>query len=465
MKRVIRRSTNIIHQRLFCVQRRFFIDEGLTPKKGISCQDGAQSSANNISNHANSQYPSVEKDLFNQIPGKREFTQRQPHTPTDNDQVKEATLKSEPAKQSTPQKLEPVNLPKTEKRLEEVKEIPKGERAILKKKFSLKEFLVEEWHKFKQSMKQLKTDSFRLYLYMLTKPGKRSYTLGEYLDKQKIKLDLLRFIPYGILIIVPGGELLIPFYIGLFPNAIPSQFLNEKSIGRKNEKKEIMQKEAFECLYKKIRSFFHSQFEEIEQLQREIKADPFNLDLLHRIAEIDSEISKELIENWHKYQKKLKFSNLSIDEIDYVLKFLFFDYVKGVHIINILLNLHKKIYNGISTGVFKQKSPRFKMSRYTFNIFPLNIMRKYFLRFQLNRQFKRLDFEDRLVELHTKSLEQLSSTEIYEFSRERGVTVQQDHDRIEYHQRVWMRDAAKTKKLELRFWVMLVRFSYGKHLV
>jgi LETM1 and EF-hand domain-containing protein 1 len=338
------------------------------------------------------------------------------------------------------------------------------ERAILKKKFSVREFVAEEWHKLKFSFRQLRTDCFRLYIYQLTKQGKESYTIGEWLDKRKIKQDMLKFIPYGVFIAVPVAEVLIPFYIGLFPNAIPSQFLNEKSVGKKKEKKEDQQKEAFECLYKKIKPFFASKFDEIDELKRQIKSDPFNKELCKRVTQLDSEISSELIEHWHKYQKKLKFSNLSIDEMNYVMKFLFFDFVSGGHIVNVLLNMHRKIYNAIVPRLLKNQQP-IRLNRFIFDFFPLNTLRKYFLMMQLKRQLRKLDFEDRLVAKHAKSLQRLSSTEIYDFARERGIRVEHDVDRIEYYERVWLKDTSQIQKLDLRFWVMLIRFSYGKHLV
>lgn len=369
----------------------------------------------------------------------------------------------EPIQNKTEQKTSNLT-EKQNKEVENTHESKNVERAIQKKKFSLKEFIVEEWHKLKASLRQIKTDSFRMYIYLLTKNQPKDYMLVEYIDYMQIKIDVLKFIPFSILLALPGGELVIPPYIGLFPNSIPSQFLNEKSIGKKNEKKEEMQKEAFEALYKKIQSFFNAEFEEIAKLKKEIKANPFDRELYRRIADIDKEISRELIENWVKYQKKLKFNNLSIDEMDYVMKFMFVDYIKGVHIVNLMMNLHRKTYNLIQGRFFKTKKP-LKLTRYTFNFFPLNMTRKLFLRWQLNRQFKRLQFEDYLTDQHSNSMEKLSSTQIYIFAHERGCRIEHDVDRIKYHERVWKKDLQEMDNVQKKFWVMLMRFSYGKYLV
>ena len=39
--------------------------------------------------------------------------------------------------------------------------------------------------------------------------------------------DVLKMIPFSFFIIVPGAELLLPVYLSIFPNALPSQFLSE----------------------------------------------------------------------------------------------------------------------------------------------------------------------------------------------------------------------------------------------
>ena len=41
----------------------------------------------------------------------------------------------------------------------------------------------------------------------------------------RIVLDVLKFIPYSILLAIPLAELLIPVIVWIFPNAVPSFFL------------------------------------------------------------------------------------------------------------------------------------------------------------------------------------------------------------------------------------------------
>lgn len=340
---------------------------------------------------------------------------------------------------------------------------PVNERAMKKKKW-LKEWIKEEMHKLWIALKQLGADAVRLNLYYATKQGFDSYTPTEYMDRQRIKMDLFKFIPYAFFIVVPGAELLIPPYFLFFPNASPTPFMNEQKVAARLKKAEDRQKAAFEHLSKKFKPLFGPQYERIAVLTAALKDDPFNVELRRELSELDAYIHHELIKNWSRFQKKLRFANMKIDDLDFVLKFMFFDYVDGVHIINVLLNLHKKIANFVLTKVFKSK-PRFAMTRYTFDVFPLNEMRKYFLRKQLAMQFGRLEIQDYLTEQHPDSLEHMKSADLYTFSRQRGINVQEDTDRIRFYEEVWVQDTRNIHKQELKFWMTLSRFSYGKYLV
>ena len=128
------------------------------------------------------------------------------------------------------------------------------------------------------------------------------------------------------------------------------------------------------------------------------------------------------------------------------------------------MNFHKKVANFICTKVFKVKPP-FNIKRYTLDFFPLNELRKWFLRRQLISQYLRLEREDFLVEQHPRSLEKMKSAELYTFARQRGIKVSEDTDRIRFYHEIWAQDTRNTQKKELKFWMTLSRFAYGKYLV
>jgi len=49
---------------------------------------------------------------------------------------------------------------------------------------------------------------------------------------REINMDLIKFIPFSFFVIVPFAEFLFPAWLIIFPNSIPSQFL-EKSAREK----------------------------------------------------------------------------------------------------------------------------------------------------------------------------------------------------------------------------------------
>lgn len=51
----------------------------------------------------------------------------------------------------------------------------------------------------------------------------------EQVKLKQVKSDFIKFIPFSIFIIVPGAELLLPAWLVVFPNSIPSQFLSEEA--------------------------------------------------------------------------------------------------------------------------------------------------------------------------------------------------------------------------------------------
>lgn len=342
--------------------------------------------------------------------------------------------------------------------------VPETERAIEKKKFSVKEFIKEEWHKLKASLRQLRADAFRLNIYYLTKQGTSDYTPIEYIEKEQIKFDLVKFIPYGIMIILPLGELLLLPYLALFPNAIPSQFYNEQSIGKMLKKNEDRQREAYDFLKNRLKPLFPQKYDRIAEIKLALKHDPFNAQLRQELARIDKEIVMDLMKNWRTYQHVLNFGMLTINEMDYVMKFMFFDYVDGVHIINVIMNLPQRLVNAICRYVFRMRW-QLPIIRYTFDYFPLNEIRKLFLRLQLNRQYKRLAVEDWLSEQHPDSLAKMKSADLYNFARQRGIKVPDDRDRIKFYNDTWMTENRNIYNQELKFWVTLSRFGYGKFLV
>lgn len=61
-------------------------------------------------------------------------------------------------------------------------------------------------------------------------------------------MDLIKFIPFSFFVIVPFAEFLFPAWLVIFPNSIPSQFLDKADREKKFKQLKDKQKDAAEKL-------------------------------------------------------------------------------------------------------------------------------------------------------------------------------------------------------------------------
>lgn len=93
-----------------------------------------------------------------------------------------------------------------------------------KKKYTkVKAFLKEFALLLKEGTKDTYTDG-KWYFNLLRKKSRSEMTGYEVRQSLRIRSDLFKIIPFSFFVIVPMAELLLPFYLLLFPNAMPSQY-------------------------------------------------------------------------------------------------------------------------------------------------------------------------------------------------------------------------------------------------
>lgn len=64
------------------------------------------------------------------------------------------------------------------------------------------------------------------WMWNLHKTKKKSELTGyEIGELQRIKIDMIKFIPYSVILVVPFAEFSLPIILWLFPNAVPSFYL------------------------------------------------------------------------------------------------------------------------------------------------------------------------------------------------------------------------------------------------
>lgn len=84
----------------------------------------------------------------------------------------------------------------------------------------------DELRKVKLGFKRLGED-LRFALRIQKRKIDYKYDKQSYKDTYRlsqVKTDFIKFIPFSMFILIPGAELLLPAWLMVFPNSIPSQF-------------------------------------------------------------------------------------------------------------------------------------------------------------------------------------------------------------------------------------------------
>ena len=95
--------------------------------------------------------------------------------------------------------------------------------------------ILYEIRKIKTGFKKLGSDvMFKVGFWKNMSTNK--YTKVDVIGRQKarqVQTDVIKFVPFSIFIIIPGLELLLPAFLFVFPNSIPSQFLSDEAREKK----------------------------------------------------------------------------------------------------------------------------------------------------------------------------------------------------------------------------------------
>lgn len=241
---------------------------------------------------------------------------------------------------------------------------------IIKKKKSL-------WETFKDLMlhmgKSLKDIYYDFnYIIKLRKENGRlsNFSLIDYIKYRQITYDLFKFLPYSFFIVVPLAEFLLPFYMLMFPNSIPSQFFTEKSIGEFNQKFLRTQQDGLKILENKIQDIIGDDFIVIHALARSLSLNPRDFKTKMRLQMMDEELTQRLVRDWPKHKDKLTLKNLSIKETEAFLKLFFVEYINGRNQINLIYNAPRMLYKYGRKLITGQYPPGMTFTDLSLNFFP-----------------------------------------------------------------------------------------------
>ena len=122
----------------------------------------------------------------------------------------------------------------------------------------------------------------------------------------QVKSDYLKFIPFSVFILIPGAELLLPGYIAIFPNAVPTQFMSdEKKMAKLRESIKIRNRAVDKLL------FMFPQY--IKSLESEDQISKKGRELLHKLRlqmETSFMLPTDLLEHRVVFEKYMGFEHM-----------------------------------------------------------------------------------------------------------------------------------------------------------
>lgn len=84
-------------------------------------------------------------------------------------------------------------------------------------------------------------------------------------ESWRVTTDILKFIPYYILLLIPLAEALIPVMVWFFPNCVPSFFVFDTAEDKRIETLETLQEDSYNILIEKLLNVLREQMKKEEE--------------------------------------------------------------------------------------------------------------------------------------------------------------------------------------------------------
>ena len=165
---------------------------------------------------------------------------------------------------------------------------------------------------------------------------------GSYSFTTRVKIrrtwsDVFKFIPFSILIIVPGLDLLIPPYLMIFPNALPSQFQSESAKAKKMGELVQLQKISAE----KLSRMFPQRLAECLQEREVDPVDKKKIIQLKSLFKDKEMLTTELLEYREIFVKYINFRYAPTNAIMTASNLMSLQPVTGINTLNNILKLFR----------------------------------------------------------------------------------------------------------------------------
>jgi len=148
---------------------------------------------------------------------------------------------------------------------------------------------------------------------------------------------VIKFVPFSLFILIPGLELLLPPFLVVFPNSVPSQFLSEQAKLDKYKKVSERRDKAAGHLYNILPTYFAALEKDGDIIPEDIvKIKELRADLKKREL-----LPTDLLRHRDLFKRYGAFKFFSVDGLKRIAYFMSLEPITGVNIINNVLKVVK----------------------------------------------------------------------------------------------------------------------------
>jgi hypothetical protein len=360
--------------------------------------------------------------------------------------------------------------------------IPEKDKAFVAKKTSLKEKLKVMMVQLKESFIAFFKDVRFIWRAFKAKGFRdEQYTLHELRERRRIAFDFVKFIPYSVMIIVPGAELFFPPYVLLFPNSTPTKFIPLNSLGERTAQLAKKQEEGYELFVPSLPRFAAlldidpalllkslSNLQQSQGLEKDWQ--------YYQASDIEAKLSGFLDRpDLPRHSAAFNLARLSSFELEQLNKVFFYLYIPGYNFLNIAYGLFFKAPFYLLRYFAKwRKWPN--PSRFTDNPFcrfsfkldwgPLAFLKKRLLLTQLRYHMWQLRRQDRALAKDFSQLSKLEQLDLVEYAKQRGINIDRKEEIVDFVQKYWLPLSLRQDiPSDLLIWIAVLRYKYAEILV
>lgn len=224
-------------------------------------------------------------------------------------------------------------------RLDFPKVYNKGRNFLIRNQARILRWSHHIWHEikhigkgfktFKQEIQESVTDTKDMHYARYKK-----VTYSQSKKMQRVTRDVIKFIPFSLFIIIPGLELLLPAWLVIFPNAIPSQFQSAATRQKKMEQLLTNRNQAAEKLLYKLPKYLHK-LAKSNYLTEEEKLE---MQEVLKLVETNDSIHTNLLKYKHLFTKYADFKHFKVSTLQDMAHFMGLNPITGLNTINNILS-------------------------------------------------------------------------------------------------------------------------------